>query len=365
MPAKKRSVAPLFMAHVVPGLEELAWEEIREQLAGVRKVATWSGFDRRASVLLFRSDQPVRQLLELRLAEDVFVVAALTRRLPRGRAGLRAISQLIGPGDGVVEALRRHAEVSTHRSRGRPTYRVVVRKAGRHTFRRIDAQRACEEALRQRFRGWRLVEENAALEFWLQLIGETAVLALRLSTAALRQRTYRAESLPAALKPTVAHALIRLSMPRTDGWLVDPMCGTGTVLAEAAAAGLAVVGGDMDPRAVLAARNNLRAVRAPGRVVRWDAGRLPLRDATVAALACNLPWGKRHGSGDLLGLYRRVLSEAQRVVRRHGRIVLLTADRRLLFGLLRRRRGLATDHQIQVLVRGSDAWIFVLRKTGC
>ncbi|MGB2694748.1 MAG: THUMP domain-containing class I SAM-dependent methyltransferase [Dehalococcoidia bacterium] len=280
--------------------------------------------------------------------------------MSQGSAALESIARMTASAPDPASALAQHQ--NTARRGGRPTFRVIVRKAGQHAFRRLDAQRACEQAFRQRYRRWRLVEDDAAMEFWLQIIDDAAILALRLSSADLHQRTYREASLPGALKPTIAHALIRLADPRAGGLLIDPMCGTATVLAEAALAGLSVVGGDVDPRAARLARRNLRAVRAEGCVALWDARCLPLGDAAAAAVACNLPWGKQHGEADLPGLYRSVLSEAQRVVRHDGRIVLLTANAGVLTPLLRRQRDLVTERTLNVVVRGADASLFVVRK---
>lgn len=361
-PIRRRRTAPLFMAHVVPGLEDLAWEELAERAEGVQQVATWSGIDRRAGVLLFRSGEPVRSLLDLRLTEDVFAVAAFSRRLPPGRRGLRGVSELTGTADSMEEALRLHREIIAAPRRARPTYRVVVRKAGRHAFRRVDAQRACEAGLARRFRRWRLVEDGAGLEFWLQIVGETALLGLRLSSAAMRQRTYRETSLPASLKPAVAHALVRLASPRGGGTFLDPACGSGTVLAEAAGVGLAALGGDIEPSAVRAARRNLGAAGASTSIACWDATRLPLANDAVAGLACNLPWGRQQVVGDLTELYRRLLAEARRVVKSGGRLALLTSERAALERLVRRRRGLVMERRLRVTVRGTDAWLFALRK---
>jgi 23S rRNA G2445 N2-methylase RlmL len=300
--------------------------------------------------------------LDLRLTEDVFAIAGFTRRLRPGRRSLREISELTRTGESMEEALRLHREAGVSRRRGRPTYRVVARRAGRHAFRRIDAQKACEAGLARRFARWRLVEDDADLEFWLQIIGESALLGLRLSSAAMRQRTYRAANLPASLKPAVAHALARLAMPSGGGLLVDPTCGSGTVLAEAAGIGLAVLGGDIEQSAVRAARRNLLAAGVTASIARWDASRLPLAAGVADGLACNLPWGHQQVVGDRAELYRRVLGEAVRVVKNGGRIALLTSERETLKRLVRNRRGPAVEQRLRVTVRGTDAWLFALRK---
>jgi 23S rRNA G2445 N2-methylase RlmL len=351
----------LFMAHVVPGLEGLAWEELLERADGAERVATWSAVDRRAGVLLFRTRESLSSLLDLRLTEDVFAVVAFTKRLPAGRDGLRAIREMASTGEGMDAALAYHREVVAAR-RGRPRYRVVARKAGPHAFRRVDAQQACEAGLARRFPRWRLLKESAPLEFWFQIIGEAAILAVRLSSVAMRQRTYRGVSLPAALKPTVAHALVRLAREGAGALLIDPLCGTGTLLAEAADAGLSVLGGDIQPEAVRAARLNLGGAAASAGIALWDAARLPLRDGIAGCVACNLPWGKKGSAADLTQLYQRFLGEARRIVKSGGCVAVLTSEREQVERVLARVRGLSVERRLQVIVRGADAWLLVLRK---
>ena len=350
------------MAHVVPGVEELAWEEIAERLPGARKVAVWPRVDRRAGVLLFRAAASASSMLELRLLEDLFAVVAIERRLSTQRAGLAQIGRIASEAVHLEEALGLFREATSGSPKRPRSFRVVARRTGRHTFRRLDAQRACEDGLKKRLRRWRLQEEGAAFEFWLQVIGQVAIIALRLSFEAMRQRTYRSVSLPAALKPTVAQALVRLARPPEGGLLIDPMCGGGTVLAEAAGLGLRTLGGDNAADALEAARLNLRSVGVSAVLVRWDAQRLPIARGAAAGVACNLPWGRRHAVADLSQLYRGVLRESHRIVRGSGRIALLTSEHRLLERLVRRQRGLEVERRLQLVVRGMDAWLFVLRR---
>jgi tRNA G10 N-methylase Trm11 len=120
------------------------------------------------------------------------------------------------------------------------------------------------------------------------------------------------------------------------------------------------LGGDIDAKAARAAAHNLRAGGFDGRVVCWDATRLPLRDRAVDALACNLPWGGGQGRAGLPGLYRAVLGEARRVVRGGGRVVLLVAAGGLPERLVR-RAGLTVERRLNVVVRGAAAVIVVAR----
>ena len=76
------------------------------------------------------------------------------------------------------------------------------------------------------------------LRFHLHVQGTEAVLSLDLSGDSLHRRGYRADGGEAPLKETLAAAIVRLSgwLDRTgnEPVLLDPMCGSGTLLIEAA-----------------------------------------------------------------------------------------------------------------------------------
>lgn len=69
----------------------------------------------------------------------------------------------------------------------------------------------------------------------LHIDGKTAALSLDLSGESLHRRGYRSAAVKAPLKETLGAAIIALSgWPLESGTLIDPMCGTGTLLIEAA-----------------------------------------------------------------------------------------------------------------------------------
>jgi 23S rRNA G2445 N2-methylase RlmL len=183
----------------------------------------------------------------------------------------------------------------------------------------------------------------------------------------MRQRDYRAVSLPAALKPTIAAAMVQLTQPQPEDVFLDPMCGSGTILIERALAGRyrQLLGGDRDPEAVAATTENIGPRYKPIEIQQWDAAALPLEDGSVSALATNLPFGKQIGSPEeIRTLYPAVLRDWVRVVRPGGRLALLTSERALLRAAIRRQAGLSMGTEMPVLVRGVPSAIFtVLRGT--
>lgn len=68
----------------------------------------------------------------------------------------------------------------------------------------------------------------------LHIAGDTATISLDTSGGALHRRGYRLESVPAPMQETLAAAMIELSGWDGETPLYDPMCGSGTLLCEAA-----------------------------------------------------------------------------------------------------------------------------------
>jgi putative N6-adenine-specific DNA methylase len=78
--------------------------------------------------------------------------------------------------------------------------------------------------------------EETGPEFTIQIsmLKDVAVLTIDTSGAGLHKRGYREEAGEAPLKETLAAALVLLSFWDADRLLIDPMCGSGTILIEAA-----------------------------------------------------------------------------------------------------------------------------------
>jgi putative N6-adenine-specific DNA methylase len=78
--------------------------------------------------------------------------------------------------------------------------------------------------------------EETGPEFTIQIsmLKDVAVLTIDTSGTALHKRGYREAGGEAPLKETLAAALVLLSFWNADRILIDPMCGSGTILIEAA-----------------------------------------------------------------------------------------------------------------------------------
>ncbi len=358
--------SPPLYATVHHGLEEVAGEEIENELGGEVKR---SG----GGVVVFRLDEPDRSVLRLRTTEDVFLYAWGTDALSYRAQDLDRIRRWTDRAN-WARLLQTHHGIRP-KPKGKPTYRLVVQMTGQHGYRRADALKALSHGLAGKLpASWRPAEENAAVEAWLTIHGAMAVCGLRLSDRTMRHRTYKVEHLPASLRPTVAAAMVRLADLKPGQVVLDPMCGAGTLLAEALLYArsrrtpdgepwpLTVLGGDIEASHARAAAANLIRF-GEIRPQTWDARALPLPDEAVDRVLSNPPFGKQLASADEIGpLYREAAREIDRVLRPGGRAVLIVSDVAALQEAAR-AVGWKVQRRVNLRVLGQRASILVYRKS--
>ncbi|MCS6977936.1 MAG: RNA methyltransferase [Gemmatales bacterium] len=343
-------------ALTVPGLEHVAAQEIEETLsAEIKRVA--------AGLIVFRPPEISRDLLSLRTVEDVFLLLWGTDRLTYRAEDLDLIRRWTAREPDWPEALRLLQKIRP-RPKGRPTVHLVTQMRGEHGYRRADAAKAFAKGLAGKLpETWWLVDENADYEIWLTIDGSSAVCGLRLSDRTMRHREYKQEHLPASLRPVVAAAMVRLARIPYHGSLLDPMCGTGTILAERLSVQprAFVLGGDLDYTALLAALANLKHV-GKAFLARWDARRLPIRDACIDRIACNPPFGIQLGDPfEIADLYRSIVREMDRVLVPDGKAVLLVSDVSALEAAAKLVRWKRQD-RLRIRLLGQPSYITVWSK---
>jgi tRNA (guanine6-N2)-methyltransferase len=354
-----------YIAQTQPGFEVIAAQEIAAQIEGAALRGTRAVADKNGMVLFEYAGDP-RDLFALRTIEDLFVLVAALPELPPTAAALRLLRDAAASAP-LDPALQLARQISPGRGgRGKLRFRVVARQVGQAAYRRIDAQRAVERAIRARADHRWSLEDEGALELWLTLLPGEALLALRLSDERMRHREYKIDHLPASLRPTAAAALAWLTCPAPDDVFLDPMCGAGTILIERAHAGryTQLLGGDIRAEALAVAHTNIGPRYKPIELREWDARALPLDAGSISAAAVNLPFGKQIGSTEEnRALYPAALRELERVLRPGARLVALTGDRRALDEALRRARGLARRQVYAVQVLGQPAGVYVIERT--
>jgi tRNA (guanine6-N2)-methyltransferase len=354
----------LYIAHTQPGFEAIAADEIATRISGAREITRRVVPDRAGMTIFFAP--AADKLGVLRTAEDLFGLAGYRAGVGPENKELDKIRGLSREAPLVEAALVARVKVSPGTRAGRRLkFRVIARMAGEHEFRRVDFQRAVERGILERSdHTWRLEEEDADVELWATMIDAEFFLTVRLSDDAMRHREYKAAHRPASLRASSAAALAWLSDPGDDDVVLDPFCGAGTILIERAHLGryAMLLGSDRDDAALAAARVNVGARYKPIQLENWDAGALPLGDASVNKIVTNLPWGLRYGShGENRKLYPIWMREFARVLKSGGVTVMLTAEWRLTRELERTRK-FTPSKIIRVSVLGKPAAIYVCRK---
>jgi len=95
-------------------------------------------------------------------------------------------------------------------------------------------KKAVVERLKEQYhRDW-FAETGPEFTIQVSMLKDVAVLTIDTSGSGLNKRGYRQKSVEAAIKETLAAALVLLTVYNKDRLLIDPMCGSGTILIEAA-----------------------------------------------------------------------------------------------------------------------------------
>ena len=159
-----------------------------------------------------------------------------------------------------------------------------------------------------------------------------------------------------------ARCLVNLTGVQPGQRFLDPFCGTGALLVEAALIGAEAYGSDIDPVMVAGSRENLRHEALPGHLRCIDARQLVEWGTTFDGIATDIPYGRSastHGS-DLGELFQHLLVSTAAVLRAGASAVVMAPA-----GLT-----LPEHHQFAVLARFRERAsasltreIWLLRKT--
>ncbi len=355
-----------YYIHTLPGIEGIAWEEVKER-APAAEIQGFKVVPGRNGIVLFGTRATPAELLALRTGEDLFWTALRIPDVPWGREGLAMVHATVLQELSLNHGLNLLRSLRPLHGHGPVTFRVIARIVSKNQpYRRTDLAEVITKAVQRRTRGqWKAVQEKEQVELWASLLGRELLLGLRLSDDTMRHRPYQQVHLPAGLRPSMAAAMVRLTRPTPEDIFLDPLCGTGTLLIERGLYGRhrLLVGGDLDQAAIMAAQENIGPRHKPRELLLWDAGRLPLADGSVDCLASNLPFGKQLGRPqDLPELYGRLAVEMERLLRPGGRAVLLTSKIRVLRAALQAQDGLALRRSYPVTLLGQPATIQLVER---
>ncbi len=135
-----------------------------------------------------------------------------------------------------------------------------------------------------------------------------------------RKPTDRPFFQPGSMHPLLARALANVAGARDGTTILDPMCGTGGVLIEAALCGARPLGTDAQAKMVRGAGENLAhyAPDSDAATIRGDATHLPFPDDSIDGVVFDAPYGRQSkiANLELDDLVAGALTEAHRVASR-------------------------------------------------
>ncbi len=283
---------------------------------------------------------------------------------------LRPVHEFRLPEKDALAAIRAElGRVEIPELRAAQSFRVSTERVGQHPFTSMDVMREAGAALVERY-ACAVDLTGYDVNVRVDVYHDICLVSLQLTREPLDRRFPRAYHHRAALKSVVAYGLLRLAhLDRPEGALLDPFCGSGTILLEAAFVlpRYELHGCDVDPRAVEGAQQNAALLGLEEHLHLRRADALHLADvyapASFDAIVTNPPYGVRVGRGiDFYRFYSRFLDQAHRVLRPAGRLVMLARKRGALNRAVRAHRGFAVRHVRIVETGGIYPALFVMER---
>lgn len=210
------------------------------------------------------------------------------------------------------------------------SFRITTNRRGEHVFSSQDVMRAAGAAVNARW-GTPVDLTGFAVELRVDVIEDLCTVDIVCTRAPLSNRHPRTETHPAALRANIAFAALRLAQLDGARRLLDPFCGSGTVLLEAGAVWphLELVGCDWNERSAGGARANLATASLDSQATLHHRDSLGGLDdlGGFDAIVTNPPFGRKLGrSVNFPDFYRRLFETSAPLLDAGQRLVLL-ADR--------------------------------------
>jgi hypothetical protein len=240
--------------------------------------------------------------------------------------------------------------------------RLVVTVAGRN-FQRHDLSRFLDRELEERGYTFNADVED---ETWMFCIDESWYFGIPVKKSHTTEgRDGRTEERRGSLPPPIAAALAFAGMPKPDDIVMDPVCGSGTVLAECHAYSkeARLIGMDIDAEAVAIAKRNLAKIEGI-EINKGDSTQTGMSDKNVSLVLANLPFGLQFGKKTSNPkLYRELIQEQLRLRTsgKNWRAIVFTSDLDSLQDALKDIPELQSESLFQVKTKGELAFAYRLK----
>ncbi|ADP77454.1 putative RNA methylase [Methanothermus fervidus DSM 2088] len=277
------------------------------------------------------------------------------------------------------------------------SFAIRSKRFGEHDFTSMDIARVAGQAVIDSY----LSSKNKRLEVNLdepdvivrvELIDNLLLVGIDTTgDDGLHKRGYRIYQHPAPLNPVIAASMVKISSWKINETLVDPMCGSGTILVEAAFIGKNIPPGhlrdfaykklfDMEPtqkkirevdlnligiekfkKHVEGCKKIVKNLGLDIKIFQGEAERMHEYVENVDVIVTNPPYGLRIGRKYITKkLYKDFLKEAYNILPSHGRIVFITPMKRFMRKIAN-KIGYDINKEIKIEYGKLPASIFLLK----
>lgn len=302
-----------------PGLENVVRGEFRQRCFAAG--APHGGYGAASSEIRGRVDAWAPPAVMEQIATAMRSVHHVLRPLHRFR---------LAPDETTERIAAEVGALSIPELAGAASFRISTNRRGEHGFSSQDVMRAAGAAVNARW-GTRVDLKGYTVELRVDVIDELCTVDVVCTRAPLSNRHPRSETHPAGLRANIAFAALRLAQLDGARRMLDPFCGSATVLLEAGAVWpqLELVGCDWNQRAASGAQANLAAAGLQARA------RIDCRDSLAGlddlggfdAIVTNPPFGRKLGRSIHFPAFYRRLFQASAPSLAPGQRLVLLADR--------------------------------------
>ena len=348
------------------GLEDVVVNEYRER-ANAAGVAVSDADDAPFGLQSYA-------LVEVSAAPDTALnIARQMRSVHHVLAPLYTFSLPVDDGaDAVLQTIRTTVEaLDVDAMTDADTFRVTTVRQGDHDFTSVDVQRVAGGGLDAHYDDAAVDLEDYDVDVRVDVHDDRCLVSVQHTREALSRRQLEGYQPRAALKANVAYALLRLAhLNAPPNALLDPFCGSGTILLEAADLWPETqsYGNDWNDDAVAGARSNVERAGLTDHIEirEGDVWHLAERfaDISVDLIVTNPPFGVRIGSSmDFRPFYRRVLEQFHAVLQPEGRVVMLVLRQGPFNKALDDTGAFGVRHVRVIEIGGLYPRVFVLERT--
>jgi 23S rRNA G2445 N2-methylase RlmL len=266
---------------------------------------------------MFEFKGPARDLLSLGTIHDPFLVIPIESPRPRGLLEPLVFMKV----NEQIEKLR-----SSLSDQKFTTFSLSAAGSDTKDLKRIREAFTKSLDLPEHDQGelyMRLRKAKAAADSWELLV--------RISAQPVSHRLWRKAHFRGALDASIARVLVELVAAKKSDILVDLMCGSGTLVIEQLSFSPVkeIFAFDTSKNAIECAMTNSKGIKSktPYSFVEGDACATELPDQSVDTIVSNPPWGESIGKKqNIADLYRSLLKESARLLRKGGRMAIIVQD---------------------------------------